>query len=102
MNKPSLFDTLPPDPRKDAAPLAGGAGVPCPDCRPHANSVRLSLQPPARHNAPPGTSDVAASRIAGHTAALRDRVRAFIASRGPEGATDDEGEAALGIKPQTY
>lgn len=45
---------------------------------------------------------MAARRIAGHAPTLRDRVYAFIVSRGADGATDDEGEAALGIKPQTY
>lgn len=91
MNAP-LFD--------DAAPLAGGAGVNRPNTSP--DPTRLPLTPPARHNAPAGTSDVAADRIAGHAKDLRARVLAFIVEQGPHGATDDEGEAALGIKPQTY
>jgi len=62
----------------------------------------LPLTPPARRNAPAGTSDLAAVRIGGHAAKLRERVYAFIVGRGADGATDDEGEAALGIKPQTY
>jgi hypothetical protein len=64
--------------------------------------MRLPLTPPARHNAPAGTSGVAADRIAGHAKDLRARVLAFIVGQGPHGATDDEGEAFLGIKPQTY
>lgn len=91
MNAP-LFD--------DAAPLAGGAGVNGPNTSP--DPTRLPLIPPARHNAPAGTSGVAADRIAGHAKALRARVLAFIVEQGPHGATDDEGEAVLGIKPQTY
>ncbi|MFZ2874575.1 MAG: hypothetical protein WAZ94_08840 [Phycisphaerales bacterium] len=62
----------------------------------------MPLTPPARHNAPPGTSGVAADRIAGHAKDLRARVLAFIVGQGPHGVTDDEGETALGIKCQTY
>ena len=98
----TLFDPDPPDPRNDAAPLAGGAGVNGPNTSPDSTSARLPLTPPARHNAPPGTSGVAADRIAGHAKDLRARVLAFIVGQGPHGATDDEGEAVLGIKPQTY
>lgn len=58
--------------------------------------------PPAHHNAPRGTSDVAARRIRGVVPRLLDRVLTFLASCGEEGATDDEGEAALKMKPQTY
>ena len=91
MNTP-LFD--------DAAQLAGGAGVNRPNTSP--DSIRLPLTPPARHNAPAGTSRVAADRIAGHAKDLRARVLAFIVEQGPHGATDDEGETALRIKCQTY
>ena len=93
MNTP-LFD--------DAAPLAGGAGVNGPNTTPDSTLARLPLTPPARHNAPAGTSGVAADRIAGHAKDLRARVLAFIVEQGPHGAIDDEGEAVLGIKPQTY
>lgn len=91
MNAP-LFD--------DAAPGGAGAGVNGPDDA--HKFTRLPLTPPARHNAPAGTSGVAADRIAGHAKDLRARVLAFIVGQGPHGATDDEGEAALGIKCQTY
>jgi len=104
MNTPTLFDPGAPDhPTKDdAAPLAGGAGVNSPNTSSDSTVARLPLIPPARHNAPAGTSGVAADRIAGHANILRARVFAFIVQQGPHGATDDEGEAALGIKPQTY
>lgn len=84
----------------DAAPLAGGADVNGPSDA--HNFTRLPLTRPARHNAPAGTSRVAADRIAGHAKDLRARILAFIVAQGPEGATDDEGEASLRIKPQTY
>lgn len=87
-------------PFDDAAPLAGGAGVNGPNTSP--DLTRLSLSPPARHNAPAGTSGVAAQRIARPAKDIRARVLAFIVSQGPHGATDDEGEAVLKIKPQTY
>jgi hypothetical protein len=91
MNRPLL---------DDAAPGGAGAGVNDPNDA--HNLTRLPLTPPARHNAPAGTSGVAADRIAGHAKDLRARVLAFIVGQGPHGATDDEGEAFLGIKPQTY
>ncbi len=87
-------------PRNDAAPLAGGAGVNGPD---DAHTLtQLPLTPPSHRHAPAGTSTVAAHRIAGHANGLRARVLAFILEQGSHGATDDEGEAVLGIKPQTY
>jgi hypothetical protein len=58
-------------------------------------------RPPAHHNAPPGTSERAAAQIAEHTPTLRERVAAFIVSRGPEGATDEEAGLALRIRAQT-
>ena len=87
-------------PNYDAAPLAGGAGVN--DRTFTRESTALPLVPPAHHNAPAGTSEVAAERIAGHAKTLRARVLAYIIGQGAHGVTDDEGEAALGIKPQTY
>jgi hypothetical protein len=69
---------------------------------PIESTKAIRLTPPARRNAPPGTSDKAAERIAGFSGILRDRVQAYIASCGANGSTDDEGEAALSIKPQTY
>lgn len=60
------------------------------------------LSPPAHRNAPPGTSAVAAQRIAGHAGTQRGRILDLIAAQGPHGLTDDEGEAALGIRPQSY
>jgi hypothetical protein len=69
---------------------------------PIRSTKAIRLMPPARRNAPPGTSDTAAERIAGCSGTLRDRVQAHIASCGESGSTDDEGEAALSMKPQTY
>lgn len=84
----------------DAAPSGNGAGVNGPNI---ANEfMHPPLTPPAHRNAPAGTSDVAARRIAGCTKDLRSLVLGFILAQGLHGATDDEGEAALGLKPQTY
>ncbi len=63
---------------------------------------KAGLTPPCHHKAPPGTSDAAAQAIAHRTPELRRRVLAFIRSRGPEGATDAEGAAALGMASDTY
>lgn len=87
-------------PKNDAAPLAGGAGVNGPNDP--QNLTQLPLTPPSHRHAPAGTSTVAAHRIAGHAKDLRARVLAFIVEQGAHGATDDEGEAVLGIKCQTY
>ncbi len=98
---PPLFARTP-DPGIDDAPRPGSSGASADDRSESPDDTRLPMRPPARRNAPPGTSDVAANRIAGHTRNLRARVLAFIIAQGPHGATDDEGETALGIKPQTY
>lgn len=97
--RPSLFDPSPP--RDDDAPRPGSNGASAGN-QTSEHRTRLPLTPPARHNAPPGTSSVAADRTAGHAKDLRVRVLVFIVSQGPHGAADDEGEAALGIKHQTY
>ena len=60
------------------------------------------LFPPAHHNAPAGTSVFAAVKIAPVAPNIRERVFDFIRESGPNGATDDEGEAALGMKSQSY
>lgn len=87
------------DPRNDAAPSGNGASVHRPE---QPKSIDSPMFPPAARSAPPGTSDVAARMIAPHVGTLRARILAFIEAQGPAGATDDEGELALGIKPQTY
>lgn len=99
MIAPNQFDPGPP--KDDDAPRPGSNGASADD-QTYDHRTRLPLNPPARHNAPAGTSEVAAKRIAGHAKNLRARVLAFIIGRGPHGATDDEGEAVLGIKCQTY
>lgn len=85
--------------RNDAAPLAGGADV---NRQSDAhNLMRLPLIPPARHNAPAGTSDVAADRIAGYAAKQRADVLAVIVKAGAFGATDAEIESSTGIRAQS-
>lgn len=90
MNAP-LFD--------DAAPGGAGAGVNGPDDA--HKFTRLPLTPPARHNAPAGTSGVAADRIAGYAAKQRADVLAVIVKAGAFGATDADIEAATGIRAQS-
>lgn len=86
-------------PFDDAAPLAGGAGVNGPSDA--HKFTRLPLTPPARHNAPAGTSGVAADRIAGYAAKQRSDVLAVIVKAGAFGATDAEIESATGIRAQS-
>lgn len=57
--------------------------------------------PPAHHNAPPGTSDAAANHIAPRAGTLRGMVLDFIRSRGVEGATDQEIQTSLGLSSNT-
>ncbi|MEO1511902.1 MAG: hypothetical protein AAFU70_07520 [Planctomycetota bacterium] len=61
-----------------------------------------NLTPKAHHRAPRGTSEVAAKLIADHALTQRDRILTLIRASGAEGVTDDEGEAELGIKSQSY
>ena len=61
-----------------------------------------SLFPPAHHNAPLGTSEVAARRVAPRTPNNRERILTLIRERGALGLTDDEGEALLNMGPQSY
>ena len=93
----TLFD--PGLPGDDHAPRLGSNGA-CVEQVNRRDSIRLSA--PAHHNAPLGTSDAAARRIEGHAPKDRRKIHDFIRDRGPHGATDDEGESALGIKPQSY
>ena len=94
----TLFDDCL-DPKNDAAPLAGEAGVKGSNSR--LNSTKIRMVPPARRNAPAGTSRVAADRISGHAAEQRDRVLAIINAAGKLGATDAEIEAATGLRAQS-
>lgn len=86
-------------PGDDDAPRLGRNGA-------HAGTEKMleciRLSAPAHHNAPPGTSDAAARRIEAHASTTRSAIHDFIRDRGPHGATDDEGESMLGIKPQSY
>lgn len=95
--KAPLFD--PGKPEDDDAPRLGSNGA-------HAEPTKRpeSIRPdaPAHHNAPPGTSDAAARRIESVAPTLQRSVHDFIRGRGPHGATDDEGEAELGIVLRTY
>ena len=100
MSEPTLFDPGPPDPKNDAAPLAGGAGVNKPDTSPKSKPKHPRPSPALRRNAP-DTSREAARRIAGHTGTQRAAVLAFIASCGTAGATDPEIAAGVGIPIQS-
>lgn len=98
---PPLFARPPsPPPKNDAAPLAGGAGVNRSKSRPDSMFARLPLTPPVRRDAP-GTSRVAAGRIAGHAATLRAAVLAMLRERGDHGATDQEIQDALNLPSNT-
>ena len=88
-------------PGNDAAPLAGGASANRTSDAPKSTPVELPLRPPAPRNAPPGTSSVAAARIAGHARKQRAEVLAVIVRAGAEGATDAEIEFATGLRAQS-
>jgi hypothetical protein len=61
-----------------------------------------SPQPPAHHNAPKGTSELAAASVVKSVPELRRRVLDAIASAGAAGLTDEQGEVITGIRHQTY
>jgi hypothetical protein len=73
----------------DAAPLGGGAGVNGPNSSPDGTLARIKIAPACRHDAP-DTSRAAADSVAGYTGNQRERVYAFVLSRGTTGATDAE------------
>lgn len=99
---PELFSWARGDPPKnDAAPSGNGAGVKVKNSSPNSTLAKLPLMPPAHHNAPPGSSDVAARMIAGYAARQRADVLAVIAQAGAYGATDAEIQAALGCCPHS-
>ena len=80
-----------------------GNGTPPPASNGNAqHNQRSGPYPPFHHNAPKGTSDVAAARIALHTPKQRERIYQAIHAAGEHGLTDDEGEEQLGIIPQSY
>lgn len=54
-----------------------------------------------RRKAPPGTSAVAARRVAPFASAQRERIFAAIQAAGPRGMTDAETEALLGVRTST-
>jgi len=100
---PPLFASYSPepdDPNNDAAPGGAGAGVNV-DKNHQSDALRARFNPPVRKNAPPGTSDVAAQRIARHSAVQRAKVYAVFVRAGVDGATDAEVEAATGIRAQS-
>lgn len=86
-------------PRNNAAPTGIGAGVQAIEVQ--CNLTSVSLKPPAHRNAPAGTSEEAAVRIAGHAARQRADVLAVIVKAGAFGATDAEIEIATGIRAQS-
>ncbi len=88
--------------KDDAAPPAGGASVNGENRSSESTLPRPHFAPAVHHKARLATSCVEADRIAGHARTLRAAVLGFIIGQGTNGATDDEGMAALGIKPQIY
>jgi hypothetical protein len=85
-------------PQNDAAPAATGAHVGNPETAP---DPKQTIPAPARRNAPPGTSEVSAQRIATAAPSLRDMVLALLRERGARGATDQEIQAELGLPSNT-
>lgn len=83
----------------NAAPLAGGARV-------HEVTVQVKPSvsiphPPSHHQAPAGTSHVAARRVARRALSLRAAVLEVLTRRGELGATDQEMQEALGLPSNT-
>jgi len=85
----------------DDAPELGSNGANVKEQSASPDLIRLHLKPPAHHNAPAGTSGVAADRIAGHAAKQRASVLAVIVTAGATGATDSEIEHSTGMRAQS-
>lgn len=91
-----LFALARAGPEKNAAPLAGGAGV----GGNAFNEHRTPHRPPVRRNAR-DTSREAAERVAGRSATLRAQVLAHLRACGAHGATDQEMQGALALHSDT-
>lgn len=85
----------------DDGPRAGRGGCRMSQVPPPLGSLWNPFLPSNR-KAPRKTSRTAARIIAPAAPTLRERVLAYIAARGEDGATDEEGEDATGLKPQAY
>lgn len=88
-------------PENDAAPLAGGAGVNRSGTHNDDSHARNVLSPTVVQNSR-ATSYQASDRIAKRAPSQRVRVHTFSRKYGRRGATDDEGEAELRTKTQSY
>lgn len=82
-------------PFDDAAPLAGGARI-------KLSGMRQKSTKSARHARVRDTSRAAYRSIGPAAGTQTGRILAAIIAAGEHGLTDDEGEAALGLKPQSY
>jgi hypothetical protein len=90
----NLFDESTP-------PLAGKGSANNSYTQQHTRSSP-NLYPPSHHNAPRGTSEVAAALIAANTPSQRALIYRAILKSGAHGLTDDEGMVQLGIIAQSY
>jgi hypothetical protein len=97
MNEPSLFDSIPPepDPKNDATPAATGDGVKGEHSQPKSTK-------PRRRARMRETSLAAYRNLGPESRTQAARILALIIQAGARGVTDEEGEATLGIKPQSY
>ena len=86
---------------EDAAPRASMGSAEGMHGHTTTPGARKPIRAPWRASAP-STSREAARRIEPTQTPIRGRVLGHLIARGDAGATDEEAEAALGIKPQTY
>lgn len=91
--EPNLFD-------QSNTPLASKGNAK--NSEQHHTRSSSCMRPPFRHNAPKGTSEVAAQMIASRTPNQRARIYRAILSSGSHGLTDDEGETQLDIFSASY
>jgi hypothetical protein len=91
----------PPKEGKDAAQRSGTGGALSQHQNNMQRSAREHMRAPFRHSAP-RTSREAAQRIESPAPKSRERILGFLIERSKLGATDEEGESALGIKSQSY
>ncbi len=91
----SLF-AVPPEDRRPSSRAHASLLAHAPATRPLAASL------PFHHDAPKGTSEVAAKRAFPRAKTHAARILALIVARGRHGLTDDEGQRELGILLQSY
>ena len=95
------MNTRPDQPDDESAPQLGGPGGAKESADDMHRVAGQTMRAPFRRSAP-HTSRDAAAKAQRTSPTMRGRVLCFLIGQGQSGATDEEGGAALCMKPQSY